>query len=411
MDAVIEGSAFPAGDKVRITVQLLDARADRHLWSGSYERDLRDVLDLQREVAQAVAQEIRVTLTVRQKSRLTRPLSISPDAQEAYLKGRYHFNRRWEMKQALQCFQRAIELDPSYALAYAGVADCYRKLGENHIFPPAEALPRAKAAAIQALEVDEELVEAHVALGSALTNLDWDWHAAEREFRRALQLNPSHAEAHEEFAWYLSVMGRSQEAVAEADMALQLDPFSPLRRAHLGMALYFARRYDQAIEELRRSVDSLSESLHSAPIRSNFLAFAYAQTGRHEESIANLSKLRSAGNNSPDLLFSLGYAYAWSGKRIMAEEMILEIERAAQESYVLPYSLAMIYAGLRDWEKALNYLERAFKERVWVAALINSEPSFEPLRGNSRFQAVLQQMNFTNCSSPGRKDGQAVAAL
>ena len=297
VDAVIEGSTLQVGNRVRITAQLIEAANDGHLWSDSYEGELSDVLGLQRDVARAIAREVQTRLTSDVPLLLTMARPLNPDAYEAYLRGRYQYNQR-ELKLALAYFNQAIDIEPDYALAYAGAADCYHKLGANHIFPPKEAFPRAKAMAMRALEIDDQLSEAYTTVAAMHTNHDWDWHRAEMAFKRAIELNPNYAEAHQEYAWLLTALGRMDEAVAEAQTALALDPFYAPRHSHLGMALYRAKRYEEAIEQFRMLLDRFrQEAILEVP--TSQLSLALVQSGKYEEAISTLQQAISLWGNLP----------------------------------------------------------------------------------------------------------------
>ena len=396
VDAVVEGSSQLVGEHVRVTVQLIEAATDHHLWSGSYDGELRDVLTLQGEMANAIAQEIEVNLTAGEQLRLATTRPVNPDAHLAYLKGRYHWNRR-TLEEAFEYFNQAISLDPGDPLAYSGLADCYHKLGVNHMVPPSEAFPRAKAAAMRALEIDDTLSEAYTPLGSMLTNYDWNWPEAERVFSRAIELNPSYAGAHEGYAWLLTILGRGDEAVAETERALDLNPYSYAQTAQVGLACYWDHRYDRAIELFRNVLSRVPEQVVPFPIIS-YLAMAYLQKGMVDEAISELQKGRTLLTDSPDLLAFLGYAYAVAGKREEAAEVIGKLKggEGLSENYALPFHLALIHTGLGEVDLALEWLEKGYQGRVWMMVFIGMEPAFDPLRSDPRFQDLLAKMNLGN---------------
>jgi TolB-like protein len=257
VDALIEGSVQRAGSRVRITAQLIHAPADRHLWAESYERDVKDVLALQDEVARAIAGEIQIALTPQERTHLASARPINPEAHELYLKGRYQWNKRTEegLKKGLEFFQQAIREDPSYALAYCGAADTYGILGNNRFLPGVEAYPKAREATLKALELDQNLAEAHASLGLVLVDYDRDWSAGEREYQRAIELSPSCATAHHWYALALASMGRTDEAIREIELARRLDPLSVRVSSNVGFALYFGRQYDRAIPELLKAIE------------------------------------------------------------------------------------------------------------------------------------------------------------
>ena len=289
-------------------------------------------------------------------------------------------------------FNQAIDIHPDYALAYAGLADCYHKLGANHILPPKEAFPRAKAMAMKALEIDDQLGEAYTTLAAMHANYDWDWKRAEKAFERAIELNPNYPEAHQEYAWLLTALWRMDEAIVEAQTALALDPFYAPRHSHLGMALYRARKYDQAIEQFRK----LLARFHEEPIAAVpafQLSLALVQKGRPEEAISAIQESISLWGDHPDFPAYLGYAYAKAGRRSQALKAIADLE-SSSEQYVLPFNLALVYAGLGEKDLALEWLEKGQADRIWLMVLVNAEPAFDLLRSEPRFQALLRRMNF-----------------
>ncbi len=394
VDAIVEGSSLLVGDQVRVTVQLIEAATDHHLWSESYDGDLRDVLTLQREVASAIARGIEVRLSPREQRRLASAQPVNPEAHLAYLKGRYHWNRR-TLEEAFEYFNQAVNIDPEDPLAHSGLADCYHKLGVNHLVPPSEAFPRAKAAAMRALEIDDQLSEAYTPLGFMLTNYDWNWPEAERVFSRAIELNPSYPGAHEGYAWLLTVLGRTDEAVAEAERALDLNPYSYAQQGQLGQTLYWDRRYDRAIEQLQIVLSRVAEDVIPSPVI-GLLAMAYLQKGLVDEAISEIQTGRTRLRDSPDLLAFLGYAYAVAGRRVEAAEVIEELKggEGLSENYALPFYLALIYAGLREADLAMEWLEKGYRNRVVV--FIRMEPAFDPIRSDPRFQDLLAKMNLND---------------
>ena len=294
VDAVVEGSVLRSGGRVRITAQLVQAATDRNLWASMYERDVRDVLALQSEVAQAIVDEIRIKLSPQEATRLRAARSVKPDAYEAYLKGRYFWNRRDRegVTKGLQYFQQAVELEPNYALAYAGISDSYLVLGGNYWLSPHEAFPAAKAAALKAVEIDDSISEAHTSLAQAM-ELDWDWKRAEREYKQALALNPGYATAHQWFSAFLSNMGRREMAIQEAMRAAELDPLSPVISLRLAQAFYFARRYREAKGALQRTFEVSPDFFFAREL----LGVVDLQDRKFEESIA---ELQAAARLSPE---------------------------------------------------------------------------------------------------------------
>jgi TolB-like protein/Flp pilus assembly protein TadD/tRNA A-37 threonylcarbamoyl transferase component Bud32 len=392
VDAVVEGSVLRSGDRVRITAQLIDARTDRHLWARSYERDLRDVLALQSEVAQAIANEIKIKVTPQEQVRLARARPVSPEAHEAYLKGRYYWNLRTEesLKKGIEYFQKAIERDPGCALAYVGLADSYLNLMGWDLMAPKEAYPRAKAAALKALEVDETLAEAHVPLGAAGFAYEWDWVGAEKELRRAIELNPSYATAHNFYAQYLMYLGRHNEAITEIKRAQDLDPLSPINNTVGGMAFFFARRYDEAIAEFRRTLE-LNPGFYPAHLS---LADAYEQEKLYDEAISEYRKAIALQEGSPLAAAGLARGYAAAGRRAEALKIISDLRELSKRRYVSAYGITQIYTALGNFDQALTWLQKAFEDRSFQLIHLKVDPTMDPLRTAPSFQDLLRRMNF-----------------
>jgi TolB-like protein/Tfp pilus assembly protein PilF len=392
VDAVIEGSVLRSGDRVRITVQLIQAVTDKHLWAKSYERDLRDVLALQSEVAGAIANEIKIKLTPQEQARLASARPVNPDAHEAYLKGRYYWNLRTEegLKKSIEYFQQAIEKDPGYALAYAGLADSYVVLAPWNVMAPKEAYPRAKAAAFKALEMDETLAEPHASLGDARYVYDWDWVGAEKEYKRAIELNPGYATAHQWYAEYLSRMGRHNEAIAELRRAQELDPLSLMINAIGGSIFFFARRYDEAIAQCRRTLE-LNAGFYPAHFN---LGAAYEQEKLYDEAISEYQKAKALEEGNPMLAAYLAHGYAAAGKRTEALKIVSQLRELSKQRYVSPYRVAQVYAALGDLDQACAWLEKAYDDRSYDLTAAKVDPMIDRLRSDPRFQDLLRRMNF-----------------
>ncbi|HET9251923.1 MAG TPA: protein kinase [Candidatus Eisenbacteria bacterium] len=392
VDAVVEGTVARFGDRVRITAQLIDATTDRHLWARAYERDLRDVLGLQGEVAAAIAGEIRVRIEPQVQKKLSRERRVDPRAYESYLRGRYHWNRRSAdgIRRGIEHFQEAIDRDPAYAPAYAGLAQAYDTLGSYSFLPPGEAFSLARAAVTRALELDESLPEAHVAWGGVLQSHLWDWPGAEAEFRRALDLDPNLAGAHHWYSDFLMAMGRSEDAIASARRAAELDPLHLAINMTLGAAYFYGRRYEEAVEQQRRTLD-LDPSF--APAHRS-MGGAFEQLGRYDEAIA---EFRKGAALSDDLYATslLAHAYAVSGRKEEAWVLLEELEEAeARDRFVSPYSLAAVYAGLGNANRAFELLNRAFHSRDRGMVFLYVAPRFDPLRADPRFTDLLRRMKF-----------------
>jgi TolB-like protein/DNA-binding winged helix-turn-helix (wHTH) protein/Tfp pilus assembly protein PilF len=390
VDAVVEGSITRSENRVRITAQLIEAPSDRHLWAKSYERDLKDILTLQDEVARDIAEEIRVKLTPEERTRLATVRPIDPAAHEAYLKGRYYLNKRTEegFRRAIEYFDEATQEDPNYALGHAGLADSYILLGEYSLVPAKEAFTKAREAAAKALQLDDTLAEAHNALAAVKADYDWDWPGAEREFRRAIELNPGYATAHQWYAEILSEQGRHEEALAEIKRAQQLDPFSLIINAVSGDALRSAGKYDLAIEQLRETLKIDPNFAHAY----FHLGMTHLRKGAFAEAIAEFQRAATLSPNVTDYKGGLGYAYARAGKRAEARKVLDELKERSKRSYVSWFYVAAIYAGLDEKDHAFACLEKAYAQREQGLVVMNREPMFDPLRSDPRFTDLLRRI-------------------
>jgi TolB-like protein/DNA-binding winged helix-turn-helix (wHTH) protein/Tfp pilus assembly protein PilF len=392
VDAVVEGTVLRSGDQVRITAQLIEASTDKHLWSQSYEGEVRDTLALQSRVASAIADQIRINLTPREQAALKNVKVVNPEAYESYLKGRYFWNKRTAdgLKAALAYFKQAIEEDPKYAKAYSGLADTYGLLGDWQyaVMTPKEAFPEAKAAAIHALELDNTLGEAHNSLAFVLDGFDWDLDAGGREFQRAIELNPGYATAHHWYAWHLTLLGRFDEALAEMRKAENLDPLSLIINADLAELLGLAHSYDDSI---RQSLKTIEMDPNFA-LAHNQLAQAYLQKHMYAEAVAELQKAVELSRDSPTCIANLARAYVASGKREEAVKLLNTLKKHSTTGYSNASEIAMIYASLGDTDQAMNWLEKGFEERFNPGVLLR--PGFDPLRSDPRFQNLLRRIGL-----------------
>lgn len=391
VDAIVEGTVQRSGDRVRITSQLIHAPTDRHIWAGTYDRELKDVLALQDEVARAIANEIKTTLTPQEQKNLTAVRPVNPEAYEAYLKGRYYWNKRTAdgIRKASGYFQQAINLQPNYGMAYSGLADCNSGLAWHGFAAPKEVLPIAKAAALKAIEIDPASGEAHASLALALSH-QRIWVAAENEFKRALQLNPGYANAHHWYGDYLSVVGRHEEALAEAKRAFELDPLSPMINTWLGYRYYYSRHYDQAIEQGRKILD-FDPTFAAAHL---LLGQAYLQKGLHAQAISELQSATTLSGDSPIYLAQVGAADAAGGRNAEARVVIDQLQKVARQSYVSSYGLAQIYAALGDKQHAMKSLESAYDEgAVWLQYL-KVDPALNSLHSEPQFQDLARRMGL-----------------
>lgn len=351
VDGVVEGSVQRSGNQVRITAQLIDAANDRHLWASAYDRDLRDVLTLQGEVAQAIANEVKIKLTPQEQIHLAKARPVKPEAHEAYLRGLYELRklRPESIEQAIHYFQQALVLDSEDALAYAGLADAYYDQS-TLLRAPLEVMPKAKAAAVRAIELDDSLAEAHASLGYVKLNFDWDWVGTEHEFRRALELNPNLPRAHAGYAHFLLTLRRTDEAIQELHRADTLDPLLPESHVNLPFLLFNGRRYDEAIEAGQRAKDD------------RVLALSYAELGRRAEAIAAADRAEKSDQN-PVLVAQMASVYAMADKKDTARRMLSGIEAQAGKRYICGFNVACVYATLGDKEQAFAWLEKAYLAR------------------------------------------------
>ena len=390
VDAVVEGTVLRSGERVRITTQLIRVNPENHLWAESYERDLHNVLGLQEDVAQDIARQIRIKLTPQEQARLSNARPVNPEAHEACLRGVYLWNKRTEqdLQKSIEYFNQAIQKDPSYALPYAGLANAYNSLGVYAHVAPREICPKARAAALEALTLDDTLAEAHAALGFYKSSYEWDQPEADREYRRAIELNPGYALAYVWRGETLSAMERHTEAVAELDRARELDPTSLLVSDQRGWILYMARRYDDVIEQIRKTIELEPRLAHAHC----WLGRAYLQKGMLREGLADLQEAASLpGGDSPLFAPWLGYAYALSGKQAEAFKVINAMKGQEQRSFGSPFGIAAIYCGLGEKDQALVWLEKAYQERDPWVPFVSVEPALDCLRSDARFKDLVRR--------------------
>ncbi len=392
VDAVVEGTVLRSGDQVRITAQLIEASTDKHLWSQSYEGELRDMLALQNRVASSIADQIRINLTPREQAALKNVRVVNPEAYESYLKGRYFWNKRTAdgLKVALAYFKQAIEEDAKYAQAYSGLADTYALLGDWQyaVMTPKEAFPKAKAAAIQALELDNTLGEAHNSLAFVLDGFDWDLSSGGKEFQRAIELNPGYATAHHWYAWHLSLVGRFDEAIVEMKKAENLDPLSLIINTDLAELLGLAHSYDDSIRQSRKTI----EMDPNFALAHNQLGQAYLQKHMYAEAVAELKKAVQLSGDSPTCMANLARAYVASGKRSEAVKLLDDLKKRSTPGHSNAAEIAMIYASLGDADQAMTWLEKGYEERFNPGVLLR--PGFDSLRSNPRFQDLLRRIGL-----------------
>ena len=392
VDAVIEGTILRSGNQVRITAQLIQASDDKHLWAQSYDSDLGDALATQKQVARSIANQIRIELTQRELAVLAESRHVNPQAQEAYLKGRYFWNKRTAdgLQKSLDYFQQAIHSDPAFAPAYGGVADSYALLAvsEYGVLAPNEAHPKAKAAAIKALELDNTLGEAHISLAFALDGFDWDFQAGDREFRRGLELSPGYATGHQWYAGHLMLLGKDDEAIAEMKKAESLDPLSLIISADLAEAFLVAHRYEEAIKQTRKTMDMDPDF----PMAHYQLGIAVLQKGEYTEAIEELRKAVHLSGGNAACTSSLAYAFAVSGRRKDAEAILEDLKRRSNSGGSIAPDIALVYVGLDRSDQAMAWLETAYQARFNPGAL--RRPLFDRLRSDPRFKDLQNRIGL-----------------
>jgi len=390
--AVLTGRMMQSGGSLRIGVELVDVATGTQLWGAQYDRKLGDIFAIQDEISNEIAGKLRLHLTRAEKKRLTRRHTEDAEAYRLYLKGRHHWSRWTEegFYKAIEYFQQAVVKDPSYALAYTGLADSYVLLGWNSYLPPKDAFPKGKVAAMTALQLDPELGEAHTPLAAVLWLYDWRWQEAQSEFKRSLELNPTYPTGNHWHAEYVMTMGRQAEAIARMKNSQELDPLSLIISVAIGWASYMARRYDEAIEQLLRTV----ELDPNYPVTYWILGLVYRKTGRYELAITEGEKGVNLSGGSPLIRAALAHTYGMSGRAKEALQLLDDLTRLAKHKYVASYFFAGIYIGLGEYERALEYLEKSYEEHSHWLIYLHIDPSMDDLRSNSRFQDLLQRVGL-----------------
>ena len=384
---VLEGSVRRAGSRVRIAAQLIQVSDQTHVWADSYEAELEDILTLQSRVSRAVADQIQIKLLAQGSTR-----QVVPRAYEAYLKARYLWNRRTEkdLQMSIRYFEEAVERDPAYAAPYAGMADAYLTLMDYGFLLPREATAKARAVVAKALQLDESLADAHISLAHASMH-EFDWKTAEREFVRGFELNPNYAAAHLYYSNYLTVMGRLEEAVAEAEQTEQLDPVSPAAGSNLGAVLWYSRQYERSIEQCKKVLEMNPEHYRTY----EDLGRAYEQTGALDAAIEAFQTAASFEEQAHTSLASLAYAYALAGKQSEATEILGQLQQAAKTSFVSAHSFALIFVGLGRNDEAFAWFDKAYDERSSTLPFVKVSPRFDSLHGDPRFQKLLERVGLT----------------
>jgi TolB-like protein/Tfp pilus assembly protein PilF len=391
---VVEGTVLQSGGRVRISVRLIEGATEKHLWAETYEKDMRDVLALQSEVAGDISREIRVKLTPPEKAKLAQSRTVNPEAYQDYLRGRYFWNKRTgeALKKAREYFEQAIEKDPSYAPAHSGLADAYALMGSSgyDVMPPREAMPRAKAAAGQALEIDDTLAEAHAALGYVKLAYDWDLLGAEQELARAIELKPNYAIAHQWQGELLMARSSPDEATIAFRRALELDPLSVPCNLGLGWSYYFSRTYDLAIEQFRRTL----EIAPGVPMALYGLGLSYHHKNQHREGLSEFQKAYVSSGGEVAAVMFMGVTHALAGRKKAAEKELAKLAVLAKQNYVPAVYSAFIYVALNDLDRAFESLQKACEERSSYLIFLNVQPFFEKVRADPRYRDLSSRLKL-----------------
>ena len=389
VDAVVEGTVERYGDHVRVRAQLIRAADDRHLWAETFEREPEDILALQSEVASAIARQVQVKLLPGPRGGV-RPVKSA--VYEEYLKGRFAWNKRSEagLQEGIEHFQQAIATDPNYAAAYSGLADSYTTMGYLSYIAPKEAFPQARAAAVKALELDSTLAEPHASLAYVRFYHDWDWPGAEAEFRQAVALNPNYAAAHDWYSYFLTAVGRPEEALVEIRRAQEIDPLSLVISTDIGFQLYYQKRYDEAISQLRKTLQMNPKF----PLAHLWLGRAYQQKQMYEEAIAEYRETDAALPDWVVTLAAIGNVEGVAGKRREARDILAKLNTLAQKKYVTPYGVALVYDGLGEKDQALSWLDKALDDRSHWLVWIRLDPRWDAIRDEPRFKRIVSRVAF-----------------
>lgn len=389
--ALLTGRVLLRGESITVSTELVDAADGSRIWGGQYQRELSDILAIEEALSEEITENLRLKLTGKDKKRLKMRQTDNPAAYREYLRGRYHWNRRTEdgFRKGIHHFELAIAEDPLYALAYAGLADCYSMLCSYCLAAPAEVLPKARAAASKALEIDDTLAEAHASL-AAISEMNWEWSAARKLYQRAIELNRNYATGHQWYSEYLARVGELDEALKQAQKAQQLDPLSSVINTGLGWILFFSGRIEEAIAQYRAAIE-LEPAF--APVRWR-LGEAYAHKGLFDEAIAELRGAVHLSDRSSTALARLGRALAMAGQSDEAAAILDELKQRSIRQYVSPYDVAIVYAGLGDRSGVIEWLERAYEGRASWLSFIGIEPIFDDVRSDSRFADLLRRIGL-----------------
>jgi serine/threonine-protein kinase len=395
---ILEGSVRRAANKVRISVQLIDAASDEHLWAETYDRELSDIFAIQSDVARQITDALKAHVSPEERARIEHRPTGSLEAYQAYLKGRFLWTQRTEerVNAAIEQFKRAIELDPAYAPAHVGLADSYIVLGNFGTYRPKVISPLAKAAVLQALEIDDALGEAYASLGNLKGNYDWDWAAAEQAFLKAIALRPGYGNAHHWYALYLSALGRFDEGLAEIRRAQELDPLSPSIASNVAAVYFTARRYGEALAAVQNAIE-MNPEFRTAYL---YRGWVLLLTGAYADARPALLKAGELSPESTTIGAALGYAYARLGERDRALSIAATLTAHYHKVYASPVWIAVLYVGLADHPQALEWLEKACEDRDGWVRILKESAFFDPLRDRPRFQAVLERIGLADRRTP-----------
>jgi DNA-binding winged helix-turn-helix (wHTH) protein/TolB-like protein/Tfp pilus assembly protein PilF len=392
VEAVLDGTIQRWGNRIRVTVRLVRVSDEKQLWDDHFDEDFTDIFSLQDSICERVMRELALELSGEERELLAKRYTADPEAYELYLKGRFFWNQRTRQgtRQAIEYFQHVLERDPNYALAYAGLADCYRSLPIRSDVPSREAFPKAKQAALKALEIDKQLAEAHTTLGWIKFYFDWDWEGSEKEFRQAVEINPNYPLAHLGYAHLLANLGRHEEAQKKVDRALSLDPLSGFAGVMKAQFLFHARRYPNAKDQLQKTLE----------IEPNFwigqllLGSIHQHEGRYEEALEAFRKAKEFSGGATQGTSLIAYTYAVSGQRREAGRILHELKSISQQRYVPPYNIAMVYNGLGNSDETLRWLEKAYEERDVHLVFLGVDPRWDALRSDPGFISLLKRINL-----------------
>jgi serine/threonine protein kinase/Tfp pilus assembly protein PilF len=392
VQAVLTGRVVQRGDGLSISVELVDVKNNSHIWGEEYSRKLAEILPMQGEITKDISDKLRRKLTGEEEKRLARRSTTNPEAYQLYLEGRYFAEKlsKEGLEKGIDYFHRAIDLDPNFALAYDGLAYAYAS-GDDFFLSPREVMPKAREAAKKALELDDTLAEAHTEMGMIDFMYEFDWSAAEREFRRAIELKPSYAHAHEYYGWYLVSAGRMEEGIEESKRARELDALSLETNAMAGQNFYFAHQYDLAIDTLRKTLDMEPNYW----IARTLLGFSYEAKGDFPHAVAEGEKARKIETSIPLALSELGHAYAVSGRKREAEQTLKELQDWSKQSYVPAYNFAEVYIGLGEKEQAFASLEKAYADRSLYLTFLKDDPQFDSLHSDPRYKDLLRRVGLS----------------